>query len=66
MTFEHSKIFIEIHVEYVFYGEDINPEDVQRAIDLSSTKYCSIAVMLSTSAKITHSYRVKPPVKYLE
>ena len=57
---EHPKIFTEIHIEYVFYGDGIKPEDVERAIDLSVSKYCSVSAILSASAKLTHSYRIEP------
>jgi putative redox protein len=62
---EHPKIFTEIHVEYVFYGDGIKPEDVERAIDLSVTKYCSVSAILSASVKLTHSYRIEPAAKLL-
>lgn len=57
---EHPRIFTDIHVEYVFYGEGLKPEDVERAIDLSKTKYCSVSAILGASAKLTHSYQIKP------
>ena len=57
---EHPKIFTEIHVEYVFYGDGIRQEDVERAIDLSVTKYCSVSAILAASATLTHSYRIEP------
>jgi putative redox protein len=63
---EHPKIFTEIHIEYIFYGDGIKAEDVERAIELSTTKYCSVSAMLSATAKITHSYRIEPTAKYLE
>jgi putative redox protein len=63
---EHPKIFTEIHVEYVFYGDGIKPADVERAIELSVTKYCSVSAILSASAKITHSYRIEPSEKLLQ
>ena len=63
---ENPKIFTEIHIEYVFYGDGIKPEDVERAIDLSKTKYCSVSAQLSASAKITHSYRIEPEAKMNE
>jgi putative redox protein len=62
----HPKIFTEIHIEYIFYGDGIKSEDVERAIDLSVTKYCSVSAILSASAKLTHSYRIEPPAKLLE
>ena len=58
---EHPKIFTDIHVEYIFYGEGISPADVERAIELSKTKYCSVSAILSASAKLTHSYRIESP-----
>jgi putative redox protein len=62
-TEEHPKIFREIHIEYVFYGDGIKPEDVERAIDLSKTKYCGVSAQLAASAKITYSYRIEPSAK---
>lgn len=63
---EHPKIFTEIHIEYVFYGDGIKPEDAERAIELSTTKYCSVSAMLSASCKISHSYRIEPASKLAE
>ncbi len=60
---EHPKIFTQIHIEYTFYGDDVKPEDVEHAIDLSITKYCSVSAILSASAKLTHSYRIQPALK---
>jgi putative redox protein len=57
---EHPKSFTEIHIEYVFYGDGIKPEDVQRAIELSTTKYCSVSAQLAGTAKLTHSFRIEP------
>ncbi|MBI3579029.1 MAG: OsmC family protein [Ignavibacteriales bacterium] len=60
---ENPKIFTDIHVEYIFYGENINPADIERAIELSTTKYCSVSAIVGATAKITHSYRIESPVK---
>lgn len=57
---EHPQVFTDIHLEYVFFGENINPADVERAIELSRTKYCSVSAMLSKAVNITHSYRIEP------
>jgi len=58
---EHPQVYTDIHVEYVFYGTGINPPDVERAIELSTTKYCSVSAMLRASVNLTHSYRIEPP-----
>lgn len=57
---EHPQVFTEIHIEYVVYGDDVKPEDVERAIELSTTKYCSVSAMLAASVKLTHSCRIEP------
>jgi len=58
---EHPKAFSSIHLEYVFFGEGIQAADVERAIELSSSKYCSVSAMLRATVKITHSYRIEKP-----
>jgi putative redox protein len=60
---EHPRIFTDIHLEYVFYGDGINPVDVERAIELSRTKYCAVSAIVAASARITHSYRIESSVK---
>ena len=56
---EHPKVFTKINIEFVFYGKGIEPKDVERAIELSLNKYCSVSGMLSKSVEITHSYRIE-------
>ena len=58
---EHPKRFTEIHMEYIVYGDGINPEDVERAIELSTTQYCSVSAMLAPTVRLTHSYRIETP-----
>ena len=50
-------VFTAIHVHFILTG-GLDPAKVQRAIDLSITKYCSVAAMLSKTAAITWSYTV--------
>ncbi len=54
---EHPQIFTNINIEYIFYGNGLDTEALERAIELSTTKYCSISAMLRSSVEITHSYR---------
>ncbi len=55
----HPQVFTRINIEYVFYGNNINPKDVERAIELSQTKYCGVTAMLQKAMEITHSYRIE-------
>ena len=60
---EHPQVFTDIHIEYIFYGEGIDPVDIERAIELSTTKYCAVSAMLRPSVKITHTYRIEAAEK---
>ncbi len=55
----HPQVFTKIDLEYVFYGEEIPKEAVERAIDLSLTTYCSVTAMLKKSVEINHTYRIE-------
>ncbi len=58
---EHPQVYTKIHIEYVFYGENLAAADLERAIDLSQNKYCPVSAMLKNSVEITNSYVVLPP-----
>jgi putative redox protein len=47
---EHPKVFKKIALEYIVGGEAIDPAAVERAVELSETKYCSVMAMLSKTA----------------
>ncbi|MFC6441457.1 OsmC family protein [Bowmanella sp. JS7-9] len=52
-------VFTDIHLHFVVTGIEVNPKQVERAVDLSAEKYCSVSIMLGHAAKVTHSYEVK-------
>ena len=58
-TVEHPKVYESIHVEYIFRGKGIEAKDVERAIELSQTKYCGVTAMLEKAMTITHGYRIE-------
>lgn len=53
---EHPRRYTQIHIEYVLTGTDISERAVERAIELSETKYCS--AIASLNATVTHSFRI--------
>jgi len=55
----HPKVFNKITVEYVVTGKELEPEAVQRAIELSETKYCSVMATLRKTAEITLKITLK-------
>lgn len=50
--------FKNIHLKFIFSG-DLDPRKVERAIDLSINKYCSVSKALEKGSKITHSYEIQ-------
>jgi putative redox protein len=55
---EHPKVFTEIDLEYIVTGHHLDPKAVERAVELSLTKYCSVNKMLEHSVKIDQRYRI--------
>ncbi len=53
---DHPRRYTDVHIEYVLKGENVKPNDVERAIELSATKYCS--AIASMNANLKHSYRI--------
>jgi putative redox protein len=49
---EHPKVFSEIVVEYILTGKQLEAAAVQRAVELSETKYCSAMAMLRKNSPI--------------
>ena len=53
---EHPKRYTKINIEFVFTGKSIKPNDAERSIELSVTKYCS--AIASLNATVEHTYRI--------
>ena len=54
----HPKVFTKIHVHFTVIGEGVKEAAVERAIELSHTKYCSAYAMLSATAEMSSSFEV--------
>jgi putative redox protein len=57
---EHPKVFTKIHLIYKFWGENLNKSNLEKAINLSQDRYCSVSAMLKASVEITHSFEINP------
>ena len=51
---QHPKIFTKIQLVYKITGKNIDRKDVERAVELSETKYCPAQAMLEKTAEISH------------
>jgi len=52
LTDEHPKYYHKIIVEYKFKGNDLPENKLQKAINLSETRYCGVSEMLRKVAEI--------------
>jgi putative redox protein len=55
---EHPRVFTHMTVEYVVTGKSIDPTAVDRAVELSVTKYCSAMAMLKKAVEIEHKVTI--------
>lgn len=55
---DHPKKYTSIHLEYVAYG-DVDLKALERAVELSETKYCGAMATLGSEVEVTHSCRVE-------
>jgi putative redox protein len=62
----YPKIWTDIHITYIIWGNAIKPKDVEHAITLSENKYCSVGLMLGKSARITSEYQILKKGKIVE
>jgi len=50
--------FTDIHLHYGVAGKDLSHQKVERAIELSQNKYCSVAATIRGVTKITYSFDI--------
>ena len=58
---DYPMVFTEMEVTYLLWGEGLDPKAVERAIQLSEKKYCSVGIMLGKVASIRSSCRILKP-----
>ncbi|OZV70911.1 OsmC family protein [Winogradskyella aurantia] len=60
LTDEHPKYYHSVSVDYHFYGQDLNKEKIERAVQLSVEKYCGVMEMFRRFAdvKTTVQYHI--------
>lgn len=55
---EHPRAFTRLEVRHVVRGLGVSERAVAQAIELSETKYCSVAATLRPAAEIVTSYEI--------
>ena len=57
---EHPRVFTDIELTYKFWGSNLPEDKIQRAIQLSMEKYCSVANMIDKVANVTYKLETYP------
>ena len=52
LTDEHPKFYNKVKVDYHFTDSDLKPEKIQKAVNLSVTKYCGVMEMFRQFADV--------------
>jgi putative redox protein len=60
-TDEHPKVYKEILIRYVFRGAALDREKIEKAVNLSLSRYCGVHAMLGKTAAIRHEVVLNPP-----
>ena len=55
---DHPRKFIKFHINHIVHGRSVSEKAVADAIELSDTKYCSVAATVRPTAEITTSYEI--------
>ncbi len=55
---DHPRKFLSFHLNHIVHGRSVSAKAVAGAIELSDTKYCSVAATVRPTAKITTSFEI--------
>jgi putative redox protein len=55
---EHPRKFETFHLHHIVQGRNVSEEAVRHAIELSDTKYCSVAATVRPTATVTTSFEI--------
>ena len=55
---EHPRAFTSFHVHHIVHGHNVSDKAVAAAIELSETKYCSVAATVRPTAVVTSSFEI--------
>jgi putative redox protein len=59
---EHPRSFRRVELKHIVRGRNISEEAVARAVELSTTKYCSALATIRPTAEVVSSYRIEAEV----
>jgi len=58
---DHPRKFLAMTIEYIVTGRNIDPQAVERAVELSEEKYCSVINTLKGNVEFKRKIVIKEP-----
>ncbi|MCW9048070.1 MAG: OsmC family protein [Gammaproteobacteria bacterium] len=55
---EIPRVFTKIHAHYIVKGNGLSEKQVEKAVNLTAEKYCSVSIMLAATAELTHDFEI--------
>ena len=55
---QHPRVYKKIEIQFNLKGKNLKQDNVEKAIQLSLDKYCSVKTMLEKTAEISHRYNI--------
>jgi putative redox protein len=55
---DHPRAYTRMFVKHIVHGRGVSSQAVAQAIELSDTKYCSVAATLRGAAEIVTTYEI--------
>ena len=55
---DHPRAYTKMFVKHIVHGRGVSAQAVAQAIELSDTKYCSVAATLRGTAEIVSTYEI--------
>jgi len=58
LTEEHPKHYFKLHLIYEFKGNNLDPEKLKKAVDLSQDKYCGVSAVYRKAMELTYEIKI--------
>jgi len=57
---EHPRVYEKIDMSLTFRGDNLNPQNIEKAVNLSRNRYCPVTAMLKKSVEINYTIKINP------
>jgi putative redox protein len=59
-TEEHPKVYKKIHIDYKFWGSELDEQKIQKAVKLSQERYCGVSATLQEAGEVEYDIQLNP------